>query len=107
MQSGFDALMNHTFFSSIDWPLLESKQLSPPYIPHNETLECISNKSVYIPKSLPQLLKEINKFHWAEEFNENDINTNNTIDNANTSIITQQTGHNNIVRSLLIIFIIA
>ena len=38
MQTGFNALMNHAFFNSIDWTLLESKQIPPPYIPHEETL---------------------------------------------------------------------
>ncbi|KAI7827197.1 kinase-like domain-containing protein [Kickxella alabastrina] len=32
---GFEAIKNHPFFSSINWTLLEAKQLDPPFAPSN------------------------------------------------------------------------
>ena len=67
MKAGHDALMNHPFFGSIDWALLEAKEIRPPYIPRNEVLECM-RKTNSIPKTLPELLIEAHKSHWCEEF---------------------------------------
>ena len=67
MKAGHDVLMNHAFFSSIDWALLESKQLSPPYIPPiTEMLDCM--KEVPPNSTLLILLLEANMNHWREEF---------------------------------------
>ena len=67
MQHGHDTLMNHAFFKNIDWALLESKQVPPPYIPTNEILECMCTTN-NTPKTLPELLVSVNKSHWCEEF---------------------------------------
>ena len=67
MQHGHDTLMNHAFFKNIDWALLESKQVPPPYIPTNEILECMCTTN-NTPKTLPELLISANKSHWCEEF---------------------------------------
>ena len=32
-ESGFQDIMDHPFYSTIDWVALEQKQVSPPYIP--------------------------------------------------------------------------
>ncbi|KAJ1721844.1 hypothetical protein LPJ53_003664 [Coemansia erecta] len=33
---GFDAIKAHPFFASINWPLLEAKQLDPPFAPNSD-----------------------------------------------------------------------
>ena len=67
MQTGFNALMNHAFFSSIDWTLLESKQIPPPYIPHEETLAIMLVEN-WNPGSISDLLIDANRYHWCAEF---------------------------------------
>ena len=68
MKIGHDALMNHPFFGSIDWALLEAKQLPPPYIPTEEMLDVMRQENVE-SKSLTELLRDANKDYWCEEFN--------------------------------------
>ncbi|KAI9471354.1 hypothetical protein LPJ78_004532 [Coemansia sp. RSA 989] len=34
--AGYDALKAHPFFASIDWAKLESRQLTPPFVPNND-----------------------------------------------------------------------
>ena len=65
MKAGHDALMNHAFFSSIDWALLESKQLPAPYLPSDEILEIMQEERC-IPKPLPELMRSVNKAHWLD-----------------------------------------
>ena len=67
IEAAHEELKNHPFFASIDWSLLESKQLPPPYIPHDEVLENMRNDPCEV-KSLCQLLREANKNQWCEEF---------------------------------------
>ena len=68
LETGHQSLMNHAFFSSIDWALLESKQVPPPYIPSNEILESMLPNSDLKVKSLPNLLEEAKRTKWGEEF---------------------------------------
>ena len=68
LQIGFNELMNHPFFGSIDWSLLEAKQLPPPYVPEEEVLDIIRHDR-YPAKSLTEMLRDANKAHWCEEFN--------------------------------------
>ena len=68
MKAGHDALMNHAFFSNIDWTLLESKQVPPPYIPKEEILEIMREHSTAVPKTISEILREANKNNWCEEF---------------------------------------
>ena len=68
MKAGHDALMNHAFFSGIDWTLLESKQVPPPYIPKEEILEIMREDSTAVPKTISEILREANKNNWCEEF---------------------------------------
>ncbi|XP_065561183.1 atypical protein kinase C-like isoform X1 [Artemia franciscana] len=35
-ESGFEDIMQHPFYKSVDWAMLERKQVSPPYIPRTE-----------------------------------------------------------------------
>ena len=65
MQAGFDALMNHPFFDNINWDLLETKQMPPPYLPQLEVLPTMTDE---VPKSLCDILLEANRARWCEEF---------------------------------------
>ena len=65
--TGHETLMLHPFFASIDWSLLESKQLPPPYLPHDEAMESVGDTTCF-PKPFVELMKNINKTHWCEEF---------------------------------------
>ena len=81
MKAGHDALMNHPFFSSINWPLLESRQIPPPYIPkNNELSECMQDVDC-TPRTLPELLIQASKDNWCEEFLTNSENSNKDINN--------------------------
>ena len=73
IKAGHVALMNHAFFSGIDWTLLECKQVPPPYIP-TEVMDVINQESSNI-KSLTAVLCDANKEHWCEEFNLETIST--------------------------------
>jgi atypical protein kinase C iota type len=37
LETGFSDITNHPFFKSIDWEMLEAKQVTPPYKPKLET----------------------------------------------------------------------
>ena len=67
MKSGFDALMNHPFFGTINWDLVETKQFPPPYIPNLETLAIVREESTN-SKTLCELLIDSGKSRWCEEF---------------------------------------
>ena len=83
IKAGHVALMNHAFFSGIDWTLLESKQVPPPYIPKEETLEILHNDH-FLPRTLPELLREAGKGSWCEEFNcTSSISSSNNPNNSN------------------------
>ena len=68
---GHNDLMNHPFFSSIDWSLLELKQIAPCYIPETEILSIMTNKDKdkesVVPVSLNTFLEEHGKAHWVED----------------------------------------
>ena len=66
VQAGFAKLMNHAFFNTIDWTLLESKQLPPPYIPHDEVISTLQSAEV-VPKTLNELLVDSSLPHWSLE----------------------------------------
>ena len=76
-KTGHDALMNHPFFTSIDWSLLESKQLPPPYVPNEEILE-IMRETVCVSKPFPELMRNANKKHWCENFKSSSSSNNDT-----------------------------
>ena len=67
IRAGHNALMDHPFFSNINWDLLESKQFPPPYIPTNEILK-IMTVDHSTSESLCGLLRKANKGCWCEEF---------------------------------------
>ena len=67
LEAAHDKLKQHPFFASIDWALLEAKQLPPPYVPTNEILDSMKEEQFKV-KSLCELLKEANKNQWCEEF---------------------------------------
>ncbi|XP_054712258.1 LOW QUALITY PROTEIN: atypical protein kinase C-like [Uloborus diversus] len=69
-QSGFGDITSHPFFKSIDWQLLESKQVSPPYTPKIETdrdLQFFDPQFTNEPTVLtPDDMKEIEKIDQSE-----------------------------------------
>ncbi|KAG8193805.1 hypothetical protein JTE90_029539 [Oedothorax gibbosus] len=69
-QSGFGDVTSHPFFKSIDWNLLEGKQVPPPYTPKLETdrdLEHFDPQFTSEPVILtPDDLKEIEKIDQSE-----------------------------------------
>ncbi|GIY00761.1 atypical protein kinase C [Caerostris extrusa] len=69
-QSGFTDITSHPFFKSIDWNLLEGKQVPPPYKPKLETdrdLEHFDPQFTSEPVVLtPDDLKEIEKIDQSE-----------------------------------------
>ena len=42
-ESGFVEIMTHAFFKTIDWALLEQKQIPPPYRPRLESERDLAN----------------------------------------------------------------
>ena len=66
LEAAHDKLKQHPFFASIDWTLLEAKQLPPPYVPTNEILDSIKDDQNNI--TLCQLLRDAYKSKWCEEF---------------------------------------
>ena len=67
MLEGYEKLMNHPFFANIDWNLLESKRLPPPYIPEKEVMPMMIEE-YWMSRSLCEILLEANKRRWCEEF---------------------------------------
>lgn len=69
-QSGFSDITSHPFFKSIDWVLLEAKQVAPPYKPKLETdrdLEHFDPQFTTEPVVLtPDEPKEIEKIDQSE-----------------------------------------
>ncbi|XP_035230048.1 atypical protein kinase C-like [Stegodyphus dumicola] len=69
-QSGFSDITSHPFFKSIDWQLLESKQVPPPYKPKLETdrdLDHFDPQFTSEPVVLtPDDMKEIEKIDQSE-----------------------------------------
>ena len=41
--SGFGEIMNHPFFKTIEWAMLEQKQIPPPYRPRLESERDLAN----------------------------------------------------------------
>ncbi|KFM73764.1 Protein kinase C iota type, partial [Stegodyphus mimosarum] len=69
-QAGFSDITSHPFFKSIDWQLLESKQVPPPYKPKLETdrdLDHFDPQFTSEPVVLtPDDMKEIEKIDQSE-----------------------------------------
>lgn len=61
--NGVKQLKDHPYFRSIDWDLLEQKQLEPPFIPEAKRLE----ESGLFP-NFETMMRELGKSPWLSEF---------------------------------------
>ena len=69
IKAGHAALMAHPFFEGLDWKLLELKQLEPPYVPVNETLDVLNeNNRPVKPLTIVDILTEADHGKWCDEF---------------------------------------
>lgn len=70
VMSKYNSIREHCFFEGLDWSLLETKQLPPPYMPHVESVEIgeenkLSMVDHFRPNStLNECLADCNKQDW-------------------------------------------
>lgn len=65
-ENGFQDIINHEFFRSIDWQLLESKQISPPYKPYIRDEMGLDNFDTQFTEEPAQLTPDVNAFRGNE-----------------------------------------